>query len=146
MTADGLRLDEQLCFALYAASRAMTHAYQPFLAPLQLTYPQYVVMLVLWERDGSTVGEIGERLRLDSGTLTPLLKRLEGLGYVTRRRSAEDERRVLIHLTVEGRELRAKAVEMRQNMVCSLQGRMDLQAGDQLRVALKGLLEVLGPG
>jgi len=140
-----MRLDEQLCFALYAASRAMTQAYQPFLAPLRLTYPQYVVMLVLWEGDGLTVSEIGERLRLDSGTLTPLLKRLEGLGYVTRRRSLEDERRVLVSLTDQGRELRKEAVAMRQNMVCSLQGRMDLQTGEQLREALKGLMVVLGP-
>ncbi|MBP1627610.1 MAG: MarR family transcriptional regulator [Holophagaceae bacterium] len=145
MSSDGMRLDEQLCFALYAASRAMTQAYQPFLAPLRLTYPQYVVMLVLWEGDGLTVSEIGERLRLDSGTLTPLLKRLEGLGYVTRRRSLEDERRVLVSLTDQGRELRKEAVAMRQNMVCSLQGRMDLQTGEQLREALKGLMVVLGP-
>ncbi|WP_005035196.1 MarR family winged helix-turn-helix transcriptional regulator [Holophaga foetida] len=140
-----MRLDEQLCFALYAASRAMTQAYQPFLAPLRLTYPQYVVMLVLWEGDGLTVSEIGERLRLDSGTLTPLLKRLEGLGYVTRRRSLEDERRVLVSLTEGGLALRAGALEMRQNMVCSLQQRADLSAAEGLREALKDLIEVLSP-
>jgi len=143
--SDGMGLDEQLCFALYAASRAMTQAYQPFLAPLRLTYPQYVVMLVLWEGDRLTVSEIGERLRLDSGTLTPLLKRLEGLGYLTRRRSAEDERRVLISLTDMGRGLRQEAVEMRQRMVCGLQEQTDLQAANQLREALKGLLQVLSP-
>nr|WP_043487088.1 MarR family transcriptional regulator [Holophaga foetida] len=145
MSSDGMRLDEQLCFALYAASRAMTQAYQPFLAPLRLTYPQYVVMLVLWEGDGLTVSEIGERLRLDSGTLTPLLKRLEGLGYVTRRRSLEDERRVLVSLTEGGLALRAGALEMRQNMVCSLQQRADLSAAEGLREALKDLIEVLSP-
>ncbi|MGL5987666.1 MAG: MarR family winged helix-turn-helix transcriptional regulator, partial [Burkholderiales bacterium] len=97
--SDGLRLDEQLCFALYAASRAVTQTYQPYLSQLELTYPQYLVMLVLWEQDGLTVKNIGEKLLLDSGTLTPLLKRLEAIGYVSRKRSLQDERQVLVYLS-----------------------------------------------
>lgn len=104
-----LRLDQQLCFALYSASHAMSRAYKPHLDALGLTYPQYVAMLVLWERDGLTVSEVGERLFLDSGTLTPLLKRLERAGHISRLRDAADERRVLIQLTAAGRKLKAKA-------------------------------------
>jgi DNA-binding MarR family transcriptional regulator len=104
-----LALDHQLCFALYAASLAMTKAYKPLLAPLGLTYPQYLAMLVLWEGDGITVSQLGERLALDSGTLTPLLKRLQALGLVQRLRDAADERRVLLRLTATGRDLKAQA-------------------------------------
>ncbi|MDE2615676.1 MAG: MarR family transcriptional regulator [Burkholderiales bacterium] len=104
-----LQLDNQLCFALYSASHAMSKAYKPHLDALGLTYPQYVAMLVLWERDGLTVSEIGERLYLDSGTLTPLLKRLETTGYISRLRDTTDERRVLIQLTAAGRRLKSKA-------------------------------------
>lgn len=105
-----LRLDNQLCFALYAATRAMTRAYQPLLAPLNLTYPQYLVMLVLWEGDELTVKAIGDRLWLDSGTLTPLLKRLEQLGMLLRRRSEADGREVRILLTEVGKELEESAL------------------------------------
>ena len=104
-----LRLDNQLCFALYSASLAMTKLYKPMLDELGLTYPQYLAMLVLWERDGLTVSEIGERLSLDSGTLTPLLKRLEAAGLVSRVRDVADERRVHITLTTAGRRLKSKA-------------------------------------
>jgi DNA-binding MarR family transcriptional regulator len=106
---DWLHLDQQLCFALYSTSLAMTKVYKPLLAPLGITYPQYLVFLVLWERDGIAVGELGERLFLDSGTLTPLLKRMESAGWLQRERAAEDERRVLVTLTPEGRALRQKA-------------------------------------
>jgi DNA-binding MarR family transcriptional regulator len=106
---EALKLSNQLCFPIYAAANAIQKAYRPHLAPLGLTYPQYLVMLVLWERDGLSLGDIGRRLRLDSGTLTPLLKRLEVAGLVTRRRSDQDERVVLIALTEEGRALKAKA-------------------------------------
>jgi MarR family transcriptional regulator, organic hydroperoxide resistance regulator len=106
---DGLRLDQQLCFALYSASLAMTKLYRPMLDALGLTYPQYLVMLVLWERDVISVGELGERLNLDSGTLTPLLKRLEAQGRLVRNRSSQDERRVEVSLTDDGRALRAQA-------------------------------------
>ena len=104
-----LRLDNQLCFSLYSASLAMTKLYKPLLDELGLTYPQYLVLLVLWERDGLTVSAIGERLSLDSGTLTPLLKRLESAGHVARIRDVEDERRVHITLTLAGRRLKRRA-------------------------------------
>lgn len=104
-----LRLDRQLCFALYRASRAVVQAYQPLLAALDVTYPQYLVLLLLWEQDGVPVKALGQRLDLDSGTLTPLLRRLEARGLVTRTRSAEDEREVLVGLTAAGRRLHAKA-------------------------------------
>ncbi|MDR6212998.1 MarR family transcriptional regulator [Paracidovorax wautersii] len=104
-----LLLDNQVCFALYSASLAMTKLYKPLLDGIGLTYPQYVVMLALWERDGTTVSELGGRLFLDSGTLTPLLKRLESAGLLARLRDAEDERRVRITLTTAGRALRSQA-------------------------------------
>jgi MarR family transcriptional regulator, organic hydroperoxide resistance regulator len=105
-----LLLDNQLCFALYRATRAVQRGYAPHLAELDLTYPQYLTMLVLWEADAPlTVGTIGDRLHLDSGTLTPLLKRLEETGYLERRRDPSDERRVNIALTPEGRALRDRA-------------------------------------
>ncbi|MGY0633688.1 MarR family winged helix-turn-helix transcriptional regulator [Luteimonas sp. A478] len=106
---DLLSLDRQVCFSLYAASNLVTRQYRPLLAELGLTFPQYLVMLVLWESEPQTVNAIGERLHLDSGTLTPLLKRLETNGFVLRRRDAADERRVLISLTDAGRALRAPA-------------------------------------
>ncbi|WP_461189477.1 MarR family winged helix-turn-helix transcriptional regulator [Arthrobacter sp. Z4-13] len=106
---DAPRLNRQVCFALYSASRAATAVYRPVLDELGLTYPQYLVMLVLWENEPRGVKELGEELGLDSGTLSPLLKRLESLGLVERRRSGEDERRVAIHLTAAGRDLSEKA-------------------------------------
>ncbi len=107
--ATWLELDRQLCFALYAASLAMTKLYKPLLAPLGLTYPQYLVMLVLWEGDGITVSQLGERLALDSGTLTPLLKRLEAGQLIQRLRDTTDERRVLLRLTPAGRKIKLRA-------------------------------------
>ena len=104
-----LLLDNQVCFALYSTSLAMTKIYKPLLAPLGLTYPQYLAMLVLWEQDGIMVSELGERLYLDSGTLTPLLKRLEAMGLIARLRDVADERRVHVTLTTAGRKLKAKA-------------------------------------
>ena len=104
-----LLLDNQLCFALYSASLAMTKLYKPLLDEIGLTYPQYLAMLVLWERDGLAVSELGARLSLDSGTLTPLLKRLEAAGLVARIRAVEDERRVHVTLTAAGRKLKARA-------------------------------------
>src|SRR5213080_3658005 len=105
-TDQALKLDNQLCFALYSASLAMTKLYKPLLDELGLTYPQYLAMLVLWERDGLMVSKLGERLSLDSGTLTPLLKRLESAGLVARIRAVEDERRVHVTLTAAGRRLK----------------------------------------
>ena len=106
------QLDNQLCFALYSASLAMTKVYKPLLDELGLTYPQYLAMLVLWERDGLMVSELGDKLTLDSGTLTPLLKRLETSGYVSRIRAVEDERRVYITLTSSGRKLKTRAAKI----------------------------------
>ena len=112
MANEALKLDNQLCFPLYAASRKITGAYTPFLKPLGLTYTQYIVFLVLWEKDGITVSEICDKLHLDNGTLTPLLKKMESAGYVTRKRSNRDERVVLISLTSKGKNLKKKVREI----------------------------------
>lgn len=109
MAINPLLLDHQLCFALYSASLSMGKVYQKLLKPLSITYPQYLVLLILWERDDVIVSEIGERLNLDSGTLTPLLKRMEQAKLISRTRSTEDERRVLISLTAAGRALKKQA-------------------------------------
>lgn len=111
-TDELLRLDNQLCFAVYSASLAMTRLYKPLLDKLKLTYPQYLVMLALWEHEGLMVSELGERLSLDSGTLTPLLKRLEANGLVSRLRDVADERRVHITLTAAGRKLKSRAASV----------------------------------
>lgn len=115
-----LRLDQQFCFAAYALSRAVVQAYDPLLQPLGLTYPQYLVMLVLWEEREVTLKTIGEALFLDSGTLTPLVKRLETKGFVTRRRSAKDERSLIVTLTPEGKRLKKKAVKIPEGLLCRL--------------------------
>ncbi|QCR34648.1 MarR family winged helix-turn-helix transcriptional regulator [Nissabacter sp. SGAir0207] len=114
-----LHLDQQMCFALYSANLALNKVYRKLLAQLGLTYPQYLVMLVLWEREGVTVSEIGERLFLDSATLTPLLKRLEAAGLLSRRRAASDERQVLISLTDAGRALRQQAQAVPEAVACA---------------------------
>jgi DNA-binding MarR family transcriptional regulator len=124
-SASWLALDMQLCFALYSASLAMTKLYKPLLAPLGLTYPQYLVMLVLWEEDGQPVSAIGERLTLDSGTLTPLLKRLEAAGLVHRLRDAADERRVLIQLTPAGRAMKSQAASIPRQILCATDCQLD---------------------
>ena len=123
--ASWLALDAQLCFALYSASLAMTKLYKPLLEPMGLTYPQYLVMLVLWEEDGQPVSAIGERLTLDSGTLTPLLKRMEAAGLVQRLRDAADERRVLIQLTPAGRTLKAQAESVPKEILCASNCQID---------------------
>lgn len=115
-----LKLDNQLCFALYSTSLAMTKLYKPLLDQLGLTYPQYLAMLALWEQDGVTVGELGARLCLDSGTLTPLLKRLEAGGWIARTRAADDERRVLVTLTPEGRGRRKQAVAIPKQLASAI--------------------------
>ena len=109
---EAMKLKNQLCFPLYAAARNVINLYTPLLSPLGLTYTQYLVFLVLWERDGITVGEIGEKLLLDNGTLSPLLKKLQLAGYVQRTRSKKDERAVMITLTEEGRALQEKAKDI----------------------------------
>lgn len=140
---DPLSLDRQLCFALYSASLAMTKLYKPLLAPLGLTYPQYLVMMVLWEHEDLTVNDLGKRLQLDSGTLTPLLKRLEAAGLVKRQRDQEDERRVRITLTAPGRALKAQAQAIPRTVGCQ----MDMTNQDllSLRTTLTGLRDRLNP-
>jgi MarR family transcriptional regulator, organic hydroperoxide resistance regulator len=114
-----LRLDAQLCFAIYSAGHAMTRVYKPLLQGLGLTYPQYLVMLVLWQSSGVPVKAIGDRLKLDSGTLTPLLKRLEAGGLICRQRDAADERQVLIHLTPAGAALKQQALQIPPAIGCA---------------------------
>jgi DNA-binding MarR family transcriptional regulator len=125
VNAGWLALDRQLCFALYSASLSMTKLYKPLLDPLGLTYPQYLVMLALWERDGETVGQLGARLFLDSGTLTPLLKRLEAQGLLQRQRDAADERRVLLSLTPAGQALREQAEAVPRSVACATACELD---------------------
>jgi len=115
---DSLKLENQLCFPLYVAARQITNKYTPILKPLGLTYTQYIMFMVLWEKDDITVGEIGERLHLDNGTLTPLLKKMENCGFVIRERSKEDERVVRIKLTKEGRDLKKKVASV-PTQVCN---------------------------
>lgn len=132
VTADeALLLDNQLCFALHSTSLAMTKVYKPHLDRLGMTYPQYLVMMVLWQRDGVSVSEIGERLFLDSGTLTPLLKRLEAQGLVDRTRDPLDERRVLIRLTVQGRAAKQDAA----GIPACIQGAIGCSVEDIVKLA-----------
>jgi len=113
---EAMKLDNQLCFPLYAAARSVVGLYTPWLKPLGLTYTQYIVFLVLWEKDGITVGEICDRLMLDNGTVSPLLKKMQQAGYIERKRSVEDDRVVMITLTEEGRQLKEKAKEVPGNV------------------------------
>ncbi|MFC4855706.1 MarR family winged helix-turn-helix transcriptional regulator [Actinophytocola glycyrrhizae] len=137
MTADDLKLEKQVCFALYAASRAVTGLYRPALDALGLTYPQYLVLLVLWERGPVLVKELGQALDLDSGTLSPLLKRLEAAGLVRRARCAEDERAVRIHLTDDGAALRDRATSVPRKLSGATgMAREDLEALRQNLVRL----------
>ena len=108
-----LALDQQLCFAVYSAAHALNRTYKPLLGPYGLTYPQYIALMTLWEEDGRTVKALGARLGLDSGTLSPLLKRLEAAGYITRARDRSDERQVLVTLTDKGRAMQRDAVAIR---------------------------------
>lgn len=130
-----LRLDNQLCFALYGAANRMTRLYRPILDALGLTYPQYLAMLVLWEQSPRTVGALGEALDLDSSTLTPLLKRLEAGGLVERHRDPDDERRVIVALTEKGQALREQAASVPEKLFCALN--MPLAELTTLRERLK---------
>ncbi|MCG7489036.1 MarR family transcriptional regulator [Vibrio sp. Of14-4] len=115
-----LLLSEQICFPLYSAANSVTRAYRPLLESLDLTYSQYLVMMLLWEKDGASVKDLGSRLHLDSGTLTPLLKRLEAKGFVARGRSEEDERVRVLNLTDQGRALKEQAKSVPSNMLCKI--------------------------
>jgi DNA-binding MarR family transcriptional regulator len=138
------RLEEQLCFALYSASNRITRLYRPLLDPLGITYPQYLALLALWERAPRTVGELGQALGLDSGTLTPLLKRLEGCALVTRTRDAADERRVLIDLTPAGEALRERAAHVPDALRCCVP--LPPEDAAALRDALRALATSLRAG
>src|SRR5437868_1220537 len=143
LSADSLKLDSQLCFKLYAASRAVIRAYKPMLDQLGLTYPQYLAMLVLWEWQDSppeqpTVKALGERLALDSGTLTPLLKRLEQMALVQRQRSTRDEREVHLSLSGVGSILREQVVPLKARLLCD--SGVDLDRLSELRSGLDQLL------
>ena len=144
LPAPSVALDDQLCFALYAASRAVTARYRPMLEAIGLTYPQYLVMMLLWEEDHQTVGQLGSRLALDSGTLSPLLKRLTAAGLVTRHRRVEDERSVAIALTDDGRALQDKAFAISQEMI----GAIGFDSGefDELKGRLQVLIERVNSG
>ena len=139
---DALRLDAQICFAVYGANNAIGRAYQPLLAKLDLTYLQYVTMLALREEDGVRVKDLGARLRLDSGTLTPLLKRLERKELVERRRDAEDERVVRIHLTRPGRALRRRAAKVPEALACRVG--LSVEEAQELARLCARVLEELG--
>ncbi|PXA99256.1 ArsR family transcriptional regulator [Nostoc sp. 3335mG] len=139
VAADPLALDRQLCFQFYAASNLINRLYAPVLGELGLTYPQYLVMLVLWEGDGLSVGALGRRLHLDSGTITPLLKRMEALGLVRRERDRSDERRVQVRLTEAGRALRARAISVPATMSRG----HDAGELDALRETISGLVGLL---
>lgn len=141
---EGPRLDGQLCFALYSAANLTTRLYRPLLEPLGITYPQYLALMALWERAPRSVGELGEALGLDSGTLTPLLKRLEAGGFVTRTRDARDERRVLVGLTPAGADLRARAAAIPETLRCGLP--LPLHDAAALRDALWRYVHALRSG
>lgn len=144
-----LELDRQVCFALYAASRAVTQLYRPLLDALGLTYPQYLVMLVLWEEGPTTVKELGSRLELDSGTLSPLLKRLQAAGLVDRRRRTTDERSVEVHLTAEGAALRERATTVPRKVAGATglgSDQLDALRRDLVRLTEAVTAQRLGPG
>ncbi|WP_111894598.1 MarR family winged helix-turn-helix transcriptional regulator [Acinetobacter sp. MB5] len=132
-----LKLDNQLCFAVYSANLAFNQKYRQLLAPLGITYPQYLVMLVLWEQDQRTVSDIGKRLYLESSTLTPMLKKLESSGFITRQRSEQDERQVLIGLTLKGQALKQQAQAIPELI------QQTSQCDVQTLIALKQQLEEL---
>ena len=139
MSKNQLCFDEQLCFPIYAASNLIVKAYRPFLTPLGLTYPQYLVMLVLWEKECVSVGDLGQILHLDSGTLTPLLKRMETSGLINRSRDPNDERRVLISLKDKGRDLSAEAEKIPKELTKNI----EFANLNQLRDELKALVNLL---
>ena len=149
--ADRLALDNQLCFSLYTASRALTGLYRALLEELGLTYPQYLVMLVLWERGSLTVKELGRALHLDSGTLSPLLRRLQGAGLLTRERAAEDERVVMVAVTEDGARLREHAHSFPDALLCATElsterARVLRESLDAVTRAVEGRAERARPG
>ncbi len=144
MDYEQLKLENQLCFPVYAASRLITREYQPLLAELGITYPQYLVLMVLWETNGLPVNDIAHKLLLNTNTITPLLKRLEQQGLVLRTRSATDERKVIITLTQQGAQLRHKAAEIPQKLATQiLQGPLSGEELLQLKQHLLNIVDYL---
>jgi len=144
MEFEQLKLDNQICFPVYAASRLIIREYQPLLEKLGITYPQYLVLMVLWETDQITVNEITKRLILNTNTLTPLLKRLESQGLITRQRSAEDERKVIIALTEQGKTLQIQAAKIPEQLVSGLTAEnITQQEIIQLKETLNKLIRLL---
>lgn len=141
---ENLKLDNQLCFAIYALSREITKIYRPFLESLGLTYTQYLVMLVLWEKDGLALKELGKKLNLDSGTLTPLLKKLEKEELVIRKRDDKDERNLIVYLTEKGKNLITEAEPIPEQIGCKLPLTLEeiIELRDQVKIVLARLREI----
>ncbi|WP_209331572.1 MarR family winged helix-turn-helix transcriptional regulator [Lunatimonas salinarum] len=141
MNEDVLKLENQICFPLYAASRLIIKRYQPLLQELEVTYPQYLVLLLLWEKDGQKVTDLGECLLLETSTLTPLLKRLEQKGYIKRERSEQDERQVIISLTDTGKSAKQKALPIPHKLFQSIQqGQLDQEDLHNLKTILQAFI------
>ena len=144
MDYEQLKLSNQLCFPVYAASRLITREYQPYLEKLGITYPQYLVLMVLWETDGITVNEIAQKLILNTNTVTPLLKRMESLGIISRKRSGNDERKVIVQLTDKGNEMRVEASTIPENMTNALTtSEMTTDELIELRTKLNKMIDLL---
>jgi len=141
-----LKLENQVCFPLYAASRLVIRMYQPLLEKLDLTYPQYLILLVLWENDKVTVKQIGEKLLLETNTLTPLLKRMEAKGIIHRKRSEEDERKVFVTLTDSGRNIKDEALCIPGELIRSVPGSYSVEKVERLREDLKELISLIKSG
>ncbi|MDQ1096841.1 MULTISPECIES: MarR family winged helix-turn-helix transcriptional regulator [Chryseobacterium] len=140
-SSENLKLENQICFPLYVIAKEITGLYRPFLDELDMTYPQYLVMMVLWEHDGMTVSCIGEKLYLDSGTLTPLLKRLEAKGLITRQRKKEDERVVEVFITEAGQQLKSKACSVPEKIVNST--KVDPEDLMRLKESVQNIIKTL---
>lgn len=138
MKPDPLKLENQLCFPLYAAAKEVVRRYRPFLEPLGLTYTQYIAMMVLWEHKEITVSKMGKLLMLDSGTLTPMLKKMEASGLLTRRRSKQDERELIVTISQKGSDLRKEAVKIPEKMASCVA--LDLEEAIQLKTLLSQLI------
>lgn len=138
---ENLKLENQICFPLYVIAKEITGLYRPFLDELDMTYPQYLVMMVLWEHDGMTVSCIGEKLYLDSGTLTPLLKRLEAKGLITRKRKKEDERVVEICVTEAGKQLKSRACSVPEKIIAST--KVDPEDLIRLKESVQNIIKTL---
>ncbi|WP_266362929.1 MarR family winged helix-turn-helix transcriptional regulator [Tellurirhabdus rosea] len=144
MMVEQLKLENQVCFPVYAASRLIIREYQPHLEKLGLTYPQYLVLLVLWETDGISISEITQRLLLETNTITPLLKRMEAMKLLERQRSTEDERKVIIKLTPKGRDLQSAAASIPEELVKGLRSEeLSVEGLIQMRDQLQGLIRML---